>query len=55
MEMEYVKELDRVYLVPGEVEIDEDEYILQMALRGRLPGRSRKKRSFSKGRTGAPC
>ncbi len=38
MEMEYVKELDRVYLVPGGVEIDEDEYVLQMALRGRLPG-----------------
>ena len=38
MEMEYVRELDRVYLVPGEVEIDEDEYVLQMALRGRLPG-----------------
>ncbi len=38
MEMEYVKDLDRVYLVPGGVEIDEDEYVLQMALRGRLPG-----------------
>lgn len=38
MEIEYVKELDRVYLVPGGVEIDEDEYVLQMALRGRLPG-----------------
>ncbi len=38
MEMEYVRELDRVYLVPGELEIDEDEYVLQMALRGRLPG-----------------
>ena len=38
MEMEYVKELDRVYLVPGGVEIDEDEYVLQMALRDRLPG-----------------
>lgn len=38
MEKEYVKELDRAYLVLESARIDEDEYVLQMALRGRLPG-----------------
>ena len=38
MEKEYVKELDRVYLVLGEDQIDEDEYVVQMVLRGALPG-----------------
>ena len=38
MEKEYVKELDRAYLVLGDGQIDEDEYVLQMAVRGRLPG-----------------
>ena len=38
MEKEYVKELDRAYLVLGDGQIDEDEYVIQMAMRGRLPG-----------------
>ena len=38
MEKEYRKELDRVYLVLAEGQIDEEEYVLQMAMRGRLPG-----------------
>ena len=38
MEKEYVKELDRAYLVLARGQIDEEEYVLQMAMRGKLPG-----------------
>ncbi len=38
MEKEYVRELDHAYLVLGDCQIDEDEYVLQMAMRGRLSG-----------------
>ena len=38
MEKEYVRELDHTYLIPCDVQVNEDEYLLQMALRGKLPG-----------------
>jgi len=38
MEKEYRKELDRVYLLLTEDQIDEDEYVMQMALRQKLSG-----------------
>ena len=38
MEKEYVRELDHAYLVLKTDQIDEDEYVLQMAMRGRLAG-----------------
>ena len=38
MEKEYIKELDRACLVLVNDQIDEDEYVMQMAIRGRLPG-----------------
>lgn len=38
MEKEYIKELDRACLVLMNDQIDEDEYVMQMAIRGRLPG-----------------
>ena len=38
MDKEFTKELDHTYLILGDNRIDEDEYIIQMALRGSLPG-----------------
>lgn len=38
MQKEIIRELDHTYLVPEDIQIDETEYMLQMALRGRLPG-----------------
>ena len=38
MEKEYVRELDHTYLIPCDIQVNEDEYLLQMALRGKLPG-----------------
>ena len=38
MDKEFTKELDHTYLILGDNRIDEDEYIIQMVLRGSLPG-----------------
>ena len=38
MEKELIRELDRTYLVVANGNIDEDEYVIRMAMKGRLPG-----------------
>lgn len=38
MEKELIRELDHTYLVVANGNIDEDEYVIRMAMKGRLPG-----------------